>query len=371
MKKAPLLLIALLAPLGCEATPPPNPPPPPPPEAAPVTPPVETAKPEPTPEELKKAEEEKKKAEEEKKKAEAAQKLAADRAQWEAESKTEEGRWTPEVRAEAKKLAAAKHANLKAAITAALKGKHRKPASAPRDAHRHPLETLEFWGLKPTMTVLEWGPGDGWFTELLAPTLAAKGKLIVNSTDPNGPEDKRSTFYGQRLKRFLDTSPELYGKVERVIVNGPTPTLGMENKLDMVIVARGLHGMARDNGLAAFLPEVFKALKPGGILAIEQHRAKEGADPMESAKKGYLPEAWVIQQIEAAGFKLAAKSEVNANPKDTKDYPEGVWTLPPTFELKDKDRAKYAEIGESDRMTLRFVKPAAAKPAGGAKPKKK
>jgi len=364
MKKAPLILIALLAaPLGCEETPPPVAPPAPPPAvetAAVVAPPVETAKPEPTPEE-------KKKAEEEKKKAEAAQKLAADRAQWEAESTEEGKRWTPEMRAEVKKLASGKYPTLKAAVSAALKGKHRKPTSAPRDVYRHPLETLEFFGLKPGMTVLEYGPGDGWYTEVLAPVLASKGKLIVTGADPNGPPESRGTFYGQRLKRFLDNAPEVYGKVESVVVTGPAPKLGIDGKLDMIIIARGLHGMARDKVLTGFLPEVFNALKPGGIVGIEQHRAKADADPNESAKKGYLPEAWVIQQFEAAGFKLEAKSEINANPKDTKDYPEGVWTLPPTFELKDKDRAKYAEIGESDRMTLRFVKP---KANAKAKPKK-
>jgi predicted methyltransferase len=362
MKKAPLLLLALLAvPLACEETPPPATPPPPTPPpvvtAAPP-PPVETAKPEPTPEE-------KKKAEEEKKKAEAAQKLAADRTQWVTDSKAEAARWTPEVREEAKKIATAKHATLKAAITEALKAKYRKPASAARDVYRHPLETLEFFGLKPTMTVLEYGPGEGWYTELLAPTLAAKGKLIVTSPDPSGNPESRGTFYAQRFQRFLDNGAEAYSKVERIIVvptNPPSaPKLGIEGLADMVLLCRELHGMHRDKLVPAFLAEVFKALKPGGVLGVEQHRAPAEANPDESAKKGYLPEAWVIQQAEAAGFKLAGKSEINANPKDTKDYPEGVWTLPPSFELKDKDRQKYADIGESDRMTLKFVKPPAAK----------
>lgn len=356
MNKANLFVIALaLAPLACEATPEPVTPPPPADTAAAQTsaaPPAETAPPppaEPTPEE-------KKKAEEEKKKAEAAKQLAADRAEWEAESKAEAGRWTPEMHADAKKLAGKAYPSLKAALDVALKGKHRKPVSAPRDQYRHPRETLELWGVKPNMTVLEWGPGEGWYTELLAPTLAAKGKLLVNIGDVNGPKDQRGTFYAERLAAFLDGAPEVYGKVERVVVPS-TPKLPMEGTLDMIIIARGMHGMHRNKLLTGWLGEAFKALKPGGVLAVEQHRAKADANPDESAKQGYLPEAFVIQQAEAAGFKLDKKSDINANAKDTKDYPEGVWTLPPTLQLKDKDKAKYLDIGESDRMTLKFVKP--------------
>jgi predicted methyltransferase len=356
MNKAPLMLILALcaAPLAaCEETPPPVTPATPPP-AETVAAPVETAPPpppEPTPEE-------KKKAEEEKKKAEAAQALAADRAKWEGESKTEAARWTPELHAEATKLGSGKYATLKAALKVALKSNHRRPGNAARDSQRHPLETLEFFGLKPGMTVLEYGPGEGWYTELLAPVLAAKGKLVITMQDPNGPADSRATFYGERTKRFLDQSPELYGKVEPMLPSGgAVPNLGPDGRFDMVILCRELHGMHQHKTVPAFLAEVFRVLKPGGVLGIEQHRAKPDANPDESAKQGYLPEAWVIQQAEAAGFTLAGKSEVNANPRDTKDYAEGVWTLPPSFQLKDKDRAKYAEIGESDRMTLKLVKP--------------
>ena len=144
-----------------------------------------------------------------------------------------------------------------------------------------------------------------------------------------------------------------------MLVDSRVPRLpsGMEGKLDMVLLCRELHGLHRNKLMAGLVAEIFRVLKPGGVLGVEQHRAKPDANPDESAKMGYLPEAWVIQQIEAAGFKLAGKSEINANPRDTKDYAEGVWTLPPSFELKDKDRAKYAAIGESDRMTLKFVKP--------------
>jgi len=345
MNKVNLLALLLLAtPLACETMGPPLSPPPPPPGppaetavVAPPPPPAEPPKPpEPTPEE-------KKKAEEDKKKAEAAERMAAARAKWEADSKLEAARWTSEMHAAVKALVAAKYPNLKAELTAVLKSGHRKPTSAARDVYRHPLETLEFFGLTPTMTVLEFGPGEGWYTEVLAPVLAAKGKLLVTINDPNGPPDSGATFAGQRFKRFLDTGPEAYGKVETVVVGGPVPKLGMEGKLDMVILARELHGLHNNKLLPGVLAEIFKALKPGGILGVEQHRAPEGANPDESAKKGYLPEKWVIAQAEAVGFKLAGKSEINANPKDTKDYAEGVWTLPPTYELKDKDRQKYAD----------------------------
>lgn len=293
---------------------------------------------------------------EEKKKAADARQLAADRAEWEAALKAETARWTKELHAEAKKVAGAKYPNIKAALGAALKSKVRKPGNAERDGDRHPAETLEFLGLKPNMTVLEWGPGEGWYTEILAPALAASGKLLVTSGDPNGPAEARGTFYAQRTQQALGVSPELFGKVERVVVDGKTPRLPMEGKLDMVLVFRAMHGMHNNKILGTVLAEIHKALKPNGILAVEQHRAKADANPDEAAKKGYLPEAWLIKQIEAAGFKLAAKSEVNANAKDTKDHEEGVWALPPTFRNKDKDRAKYAAIGESDRMTLRFTK---------------
>jgi len=301
--------------------------------------------------------EEKKKLEEEKKKAEAAKELAADRAKWETDAKAEDARFTPDLHAAAKKVADAKYASLDAALKPVLASKHRKSGNAERDKDRHPLETLKFFGLTPKMTVLEYGPGEGWYTEILAPTLAAQGKLFVTTTDPKGPPDARSTFYGERLKRFLDRAPEVYGKVEQIVIDSKNPKFGIEGKVDLVIVMRAMHNLHRDKLLPGFLAESFKALKPGGILAVEQHRAKPEANPDESAQKGYLPEAFVIAQAEAAGFKLEGKSEVNANPKDTKDYPEGVWTLPPTFELGEKDRAKYAAIGESDRMTLKFIKP--------------
>ena len=341
----------------------------PPPESAPpvaettpavTAPPAETAKPaEPTPEE--------------KKKAEALKELEKDRAKMKADHEADKARWTPELKKEAQTLADKSYASGKEAIKAAATSKARKPGHADRDKDRHPVETLDFFGFKPTMTVLEYGPGEGWYTELLAPALAKKGKLVVTNGDPNGPPEERGTFYAERVKLLLDSSPELYGKVETVIVDPKAPKIsGKDGQVDMAIVMRSLHGMFNAGKLDEWLAAIHTSLKPNGVLGIEQHRAAPDAKPEESAKKGYLPEKWVIERIEAAGFKLAGKSEINANPKDTKDHPEGVWALPPTLKLGDKDREKYTAIGESDRMTLKFTKVAAqpAAAAGAAAPAK-
>jgi predicted methyltransferase len=293
---------------------------------------------------------------EEKKKAEDAKKLEEDRAKMKADHEKDVARWTPELRAEAKTVADKSYPTPRAAIKAALAAKYREPGHAERDQYRHPQQTLEFIGFKPNQTVLEYGPGEGWYTELLAPMLAKKGKLIITSSDPNGSPDERSTLGGERTKLFLEQAPELYGKVETAVIDGKAPALKLDGQLDLVILFRGLHGMVNGGTLDGWLAEFHKALKPKGLLGIEQHRAKADAKAEESSKQGYLPEAWVIQKVEAAGFKLAGKSEANANPKDTKDHPNGVWTLPPSFALGDKDHEKYAAIGESDRMTLKFVK---------------
>jgi predicted methyltransferase len=256
----------------------------------------------------------------------------------------------------AQKLATTKFDSARAAFGKIHTSGYRAPENVARDRYRHPVETLEFFGLKPDMTVLEYGPGAGWYTELLAPMLAARGKLIATNSDPKGSPSERSTMYGRRFQLFLDTAPELYGKVEVVLVDGNNPSLGLTNVLDQALVIRGMHGWKRSGTVEAWLREIHLALKPGGVLGIVQHRAKAGVSADESAKDGYLPEAWVIEKVTAAGFALQEKSEINANPKDTTEHPAGVWTLPPSLRLGDQDREKYEAIGESDRMTLRFVK---------------
>lgn len=349
MKRHFLTAIAL-APLAvaCGSAPPPEPV-----EPAPAPAPVVTEAPAPPP-----APEP---TEEEKKKAAALKQLEGERATWQAGLEKERARWTPELRAEATALASKDYPTGKAAITAAMAGKHRKPGNAERDKYRHPLETLELFGFKPNMTVLDIGPGDGWYTELLAPALAKKGKYLATNGDPNGPLEVRSTFYAQRFKGFVDTSSEAYGKVETLLVDSKAPKLDLDGKLDLAMIMRGVHGMVGAGTFGAWLGEIHKALKPSGVLGIEEHRAAEGADPVASAKQGYVPEKWLIEQVEAAGFKLKKKSEINANPKDTKDYPDGVWDLPPTLRRGDTDKDKYLAIGESDRMTLVFVKAPEAK----------
>ena len=349
-----LTLIPLLA--ACAGEPPPAAPTAPPPAAPPPAPVASTepaAAPPPAPEPTA----------EEKKKAEEARQLKEDQAKWEEQNKVELERWTPDMHAEAKALADKAYPSGKAAIQAAMKGKHRKPGAADRDKYRHPAETLDFFGFKPTMTVLDIGPGEGWYTELLAPALAKSGKYFATMGNPEGAPEMRVTLNAQHFKAFLDKAPELYGKVQTLVVDSKAPKLdSKDDSLDMALIMRGVHGMKNGGTFDAWLAEIHRALKPGGVLGIEEHRAAANADAAESAKKGYMPEKWVIDQVQAAGFKLAGKSEINANPKDTKDYADGVWTLPPTLRLGDKDREKYLAIGESDRMTLKFVK-VAQKPA--------
>jgi predicted methyltransferase len=246
-----------------------------------------------------------------------------------------------------KALVGTDYPDIKEAVRAAMAGPHRKEGRYLRDPYRHPVETLSFYGLTPNMKVLELSPGGGWYTEILAPVLHKQGKLYVTVGE------------GSKFGDFLGSVPEVYGKVEKVQVDYKNKVfnLGPEGSLDMVVTFRNLHNWMDGGYLDEILQASFKVLKKGGVFGVVEHRARQGATPEEGKKSGYMPQAWVIQRVTAAGFKLAGKSEVNANPKDKANHPEGVWTLPPTYALGAKDREKYAAIGESDRMTLRFVKP--------------
>ncbi len=238
----------------------------------------------------------------------------------------------------------------------------RSEADRARDAHRHPVETLTFFGLRPDMHVLELWPGRGWYTEILGPVLKDAGTLSVTNADPNGPQDEYAHKLAREYADWLAANEARIGKVRVVQVDPPGQiSLGEANSLDLAVTFRNNHTWLNGGYQDALYREVFRVLKPGGVLGVVQHRAPEGVNPRESAKSGYLPESAVIAAAEAAGFALDAKSEINANPRDTKDYPKGVWTLPPSFAEGEKDRAKYAAIGESDRMTLRFVKPKTAR----------
>ena len=250
----------------------------------------------------------------------------------------------------------AKPAPANAGLTAAAASAHRSDANKARDKYRSPAATLAFFGVKPTHTVVEIWPGGGWYTEILAPYLGAKGKLIV-AAPPGRASDG--------ISKVLASNAAVFGKVGTanfpVMLGGTGVAAG---SADAVLTFRNVHNWrmgsqhpkSEDYSVAAF-KELYAMLKPGGVLGIEDHRLPESADAERERKSGYIKVSSVRRLAEQAGFKLAGSSEVNANPRDTKDYPKGVWTLPPCFAEGDVDRAKYAAIGESDRMTLKFVKP--------------
>ena len=241
-----------------------------------------------------------------------------------------------------------------------------RDADRARDPWRHPLETLNFFGLKPEMTVVELWPGAGWYTQILAPLLSAGGgKLYAAGFDAPGT-DPAAAEVAAAYRRMIEARPAIYGKVEFTSFGPQSGALAPAGTADMVLFLRNLH-----DWMAAGLAEkVFKdalaALKPGGVLGIEEHRAAPGGPQDPLAVSGYVQEAYVKQLAAEAGFKFDRSSEINANPKDTRDHPFGVWTLPPTRRSSPMgqapdpafDHAKYDAIGESDRMTLRFVKPA-------------
>ncbi len=242
-----------------------------------------------------------------------------------------------------------------------LASSHRSVANRDRDKYRHPAETLEFLGLRPNMTVVELWSENGWYTEILAPFLAPKGQLIVTNFAPNNSKLPLVVFLQKVALDFqqkLAANPEVFGKVKVVQVNPPNElTLAPDNSVDLVLTFRNIHNWVKGGYEDQVYAVAYKALKPGGIFGVEEHRAKMGISLAESIKTGYMSEDGVIAAVEKAGFKFVGKSEINANPKDTKDYLDGVWALPPTLRQGEKDRQHFLTIGESDRMTLKFVKP--------------
>ena len=245
-----------------------------------------------------------------------------------------------------------------------LAGDHRSAENKARDAWRHPKETLAFFGLAPGMTVVEMNPGAGWYTEILAPALNGNGTLITAVVDPAKASSDRAREYNEKanadLRAMLGAKMDQFGPVQVAEYDPNGPVLGLPNSVDMVVTFRNIHGWVRAGTAEGMFRGFFDVLKPGGVLGIEQHRAPAGGDPAEWAPKGYVPQEAVIAMATAAGFVLEAESEVNANPADTKDHPQGVWSLPPNLSghETEEDKAKFAAIGESDRMTLRFRKPA-------------
>lgn len=230
----------------------------------------------------------------------------------------------------------------------AINSELRTPENKIRDQYRHPLQTLQFFGLKPDMTVVEIWPGAGWYTEILAPYLAKNGHYIASAPkNGHGNED---------LAKWLKGHPAIAATITHTNFNPPDSAhIAPDGTVDMVLTFRNLHNWMAKKGEKEAFAAFFKALKPGGVLGFVEHRANPHGK--SNSDTGYVKEKEVIKLAKKAGFELAAKSEINANPKDTKDYPNGVWTLPPVNKHDAADNAKYLAIGESDRMTLKFVKP--------------
>ena len=238
-----------------------------------------------------------------------------------------------------------------------IAGSHRTPAFRARDAARHPFETLRFFGLAPTQQVVELSPGGGWYTEILAPYLREQGRLFVASEAADDPDD-----YRRRGRRTIDDklarSPALYDRVQvGLLPRTPRFTdIAPPGGADLVLTFRNVHNWLEAGHLDATLQAVAAVLKPGGVLGVEEHRAPAGRSIEWIVKNGYVTEDLLIERARAAGLVLDARSEVNANPRDTRDHPHGVWSLPPTLRGGEVDRDRFLSIGESDRFTHRYLK---------------
>ena len=244
-------------------------------------------------------------------------------------------------------------------LKAALAGAQRSPANVARDGWRHPEQTLSFFGIRPDMTVVELSPGGGWYTEILAPYLRDKGQLILAADDPESADAYRRRS-AERLKKKLDAQPAVYGQVRLAVFEPPAKLrYAAPGSADLVLTFRNVHNWAADGEpvVLAVFKSAFDSLKPGGVLGVVDHRLP--ADRVQDAKasSGYVQVAYVTRLAQAAGFRLGASAEINANPRDSADHAGGVWALPPSYANKDLDRARFEAIGESDRFTLRFVKP--------------
>ena len=243
-------------------------------------------------------------------------------------------------------------ASSRAALAAAIAAPNRTPANVARDRYRNPAGTLAFFGVDPTDTVVEIWPGGGWYTEILAPYLANGGTYYAATPAGRGTE---------RYQQFIATRPDVYGNVQvatfPVLAQGGTPVPA--GSADVVLTFRNVHNwmMGQTPFEAQAFAQMYAMLKPGGTLGVVEHRLPESADAARERSSGYVRTSTVRRLAEAAGFRYVGASEINANPRDTKDYPDGVWTLPPSLRKGDVDREKYLAIGESDRMTLKFVKP--------------
>jgi predicted methyltransferase len=237
---------------------------------------------------------------------------------------------------------------------------HRTPMQRARDHDRHPIETLTFFGIKKNMAVLDVSPdSNGWYTELLAPLLRDQGQYVAALWDAksDSPYERAAL---QAFKAKLAARPDLYSKVSVVALQPPHALHPVKPQtIDLVVSIQALHLWLLQDTAPAMLGALFTALKPGGLLGIVDNRADPLSPTDTHAKLGYVNEAYAIDLIKSVGFEFLEASDVNSNPKDARDYDQGVWALPPTYRMGDKDRSKYTEIGESDRFTLKFRKPSA------------
>jgi predicted methyltransferase len=245
-------------------------------------------------------------------------------------------------------------------LDAVISGSWRTPEFAARDAYRHPSETLSFFGVEPSHTVIEITPGGGWYAEILAPYLKDSGRYVGAIVDPaSATSDRAREYYEKGNQGLRDklAGNEVFSAAELIEFDTAAASFGEPDSADVVLTFRNVHNWMGSGHAQSMFDGFFVALKPGGVLGVVEHRAI--ADVPEGDRSGYVSEAQVVALAAAAGFELEASSEINANPRDTKDHPNGVWNLPPSLRVAEEDdKQKYIDIGESDRMTLKFRKPA-------------
>ncbi|PBS13044.1 methyltransferase [Lysobacteraceae bacterium NML93-0792] len=263
----------------------------------------------------------------------------------------------PQTRADTAADVDAGHA---ARLDSVLAGDWRSADNRARDAARRPAETLRFFGVRPGQTVIEITPGSGaWYAEILAPYLNESGQYIAAMVDPAAAAEGRARDYQQAqrdgLQARFDAAPAQFGRARMVAYDPAAPRFGPANSADVVLTFRNVHNWRNSGQAEAMFKGFYDVLRPGGVLGVVEHRAR--GDVPDGDRSGYVGQAQVIALAQAAGFRVDGSSEINANPRDTRDHPNGVWTLPPTNRHEPQDAARYAAIGESDRMTLRFVKP--------------
>ena len=243
-------------------------------------------------------------------------------------------------------------------IESIISSEHRSDSNKARDAYRNPKKTLEFFGLQEDMTVVEIWPSGGWYAEIIAPYLNESGQYISAGYDPND----ENSYFRTNVAKFMDRlnqDPDLYSNVQHTVLKLPDRIeIAESNSADMVLTFRNIHNWMSRGQAEAVFEEFFKVLKPGGVLGVVEHRGDSSIPQDPEAKSGYVNQEYAIALAEKAGFVFVASSEINANPKDTKNHREGVWTLPPNYSsLNDHEKERYSEIGESDRFTLKFHKP--------------